>query len=208
MNKSTKPLYIGSACLVLFVLLAFTLQLYVVERFDLFMLEAAMSIRAGWVTVIMEWFAFIGSSEAVVVLTVIVFIGLFIIKAPWRDFFFLGTIMAATAVFNTTLKYTIARVRPEDFMMIELTTYSFPSGHSMGALSLYGALVFLLWERIPSGALRVMMLSLAIVIILVMGSSRVYLGVHYATDIMGGFLMSGAIIAFTYWFFYGRKQQV
>lgn len=168
----------------------------------------AMNLRTDWITVIMEWLAFIGSSKAVIVLTALVLVILYIMKAPRKDFFFLGTVMVATAILNTTLKYTIARIRPEDFMMIELTTYSFPSGHSMGALSLYGALTFLFWERLRSTKTRVIMLSVAVAMIVSMGFSRVYLGVHYATDIMGGFLMSGAILAFTYWFYYRRNQQI
>ncbi|WP_054703761.1 phosphatase PAP2 family protein [Bacillus sp. JCM 19041] len=91
--------------------------------------------------------------------------------------------------------------------MVDLASYSFPSGHTMGAMSFYTVLTFFIWRRVDSRRVRGGVLTFSAMMILGMGFSRVYLGVHYATDVLGGFLLSGAIIAFFYWFFQLRSIQ-
>lgn len=89
---------------------------------------------------------------------------------------------------NTVLKLIVQRARPSGFNIITEVGYSFPSGHSMVSTAFYGFLIYLAYKNIKNKVLRnIMCVSLFLLIILIC-ISRVYLGVHYASDVIGGFL--------------------
>lgn len=205
MNQRAQTSFIVSIlCLIVFFFLVLVLETEFMVQFDYFVLESVASIRADWITTVMEAFAFIGSVPVVIVLAIIMIVVLLILKTPQKEIFFTTATLATTGLLNTVVKQIVARVRPEDFMMVDLSSYSFPSGHTMGAMSFYAVLTFFIWKRVDSFQVRIGVLLFAVVMILGMGFSRIYLGVHYATDVFGGFLLSVAIIAFFYWFFRTR----
>lgn len=93
-------------------------------------------------------------------------------------------------ILNNILKLIIQRPRPSGFNLIIESGYSFPSGHSMVSTAFYGFLIYLLYKKIKNKNLRratCFLLSLLIILICI---SRVYLGVHYASDVIGGFFVS------------------
>ncbi|EDL66088.1 hypothetical protein BSG1_02010 [Bacillus sp. SG-1] len=81
--------------------------------------------------------------------------------------------------------------------MIEQDGYSFPSGHSMGSFIFYGAMAFALFRLYDHTWSRVIGAAALMVLVLLIGLSRVYLGVHYPSDILGGFLAGGVWLAFS-----------
>ena len=94
------------------------------------------------------------------------------------------------AVLNQLLKRILQRPRPTEFRIVEETGYSFPSGHSMVSMAFYGYLIYLVYQNMKNKYLKwFLIITLAILIILI-GISRIYLGVHYTTDVLGGFLIS------------------
>lgn len=102
-------------------------------------------------------------------------------------------------ILNQTLKLIFNRPRPEGNRLIEASGYSFPSGHSMVSMAFYGLLIYLAYKNIKNRMLKYIMCVLLTLLILVIGVSRIYLGVHYATDVVGGFLISLAyLIIFTH----------
>lgn len=101
--------------------------------------------------------------------------------------FFMLTILGAT-ILDPTLKAAFQRGRPEPFFDMPLfTTYSFPSGHALFALCFFCALAWLFTPQINSLALQIMIWFLAGLLIFLIGFSRIYLGLHYPSDVIGGY---------------------
>lgn len=125
---------------------------------------------------------------------------LFLLKDKKRYTFALFLNLGLTAILNLTLKYIFARERPDlTQSLIMETGYSFPSGHAMFSLAFYGYLIFLLGKlNIKKSTYIPVSIGLG-TIILGVCISRIYLGVHYFSDIIGGLLISTVyLIIFTY----------
>jgi undecaprenyl-diphosphatase len=111
-----------------------------------------------------------------------------------------GLIMASggAGLLNELLKLTFQRVRPSLFPgPFHLTTYSFPSGHSMGSIACYGMLAFVGIRLLNSRSGKILLAIAAVLLVLGVGLSRVYFGVHYPTDVLGGYLAGAIWLAFT-----------
>ena len=96
--------------------------------------------------------------------------------------------LAGALVLDLALKYSFHRPRPTPFFGPIPQTYSFPSGHSLFSFCFYGVLAGLLAGRVRSMPLRVLIWTLAALLVLAIGLSRIYLGVHYPSDVIAGYL--------------------
>ena len=98
--------------------------------------------------------------------------------------------LAIITILNQSLKRILQRPRPTEYRIIEETGYSFPSGHSMISMAFYGYLIYLIYRYVENKYLKWILISLLSVLICLIGISRIYLGVHYTSDVLGGFLIS------------------
>ena len=103
---------------------------------------------------------------------------------------------------NYVLKILFSRNRPADINLIVETGFSFPSGHAMMSLGIYGFLIYLLLLSDKNKISKIIGTCFLILLIFLIGISRIYLGVHYATDVIAGFVISASylllFIRFTY----------
>ncbi len=90
---------------------------------------------------------------------------------------------------NALLKLTFARTRPIMYMAIEKTSYSFPSGHAMVSMSFYTTLTYIIASKFTDKTHKIAAYVLNFLIIAIIGYSRLYLGVHWPTDVIVGYLM-------------------
>ncbi len=153
------------------------------------------SLEAPALTEVMKAFSFVGSVVPVVIIS---FIFLFIFYMRYRSlsgiFVFLFASIASVSL-NVILKNYFQRERPSLINLITETGFSFPSGHSMASLSLYGAITYIFWTHLKNEKNRLILLIGTSVMILCIGFSRIYLGVHYPSDVVGGYLLSGALLS-------------
>lgn len=91
---------------------------------------------------------------------------------------------------NTLLKVIVHRPRPDGFRLIAETGYSFPSGHSMIAMAFYGLLAWMVWRYERDRLVRYLCVIGFGIVVVAVGFSRIYLGVHYFTDVLAGFAVS------------------
>ena len=104
------------------------------------------------------------------------------------------TNLGIVTILNQIIKFIMQRPRPTEFRIIEETGYSFPSGHSMVSLAFYGYLIYLIYKYINNKHLKRTLIIVLSVLICIIGVSRIYLGVHYTSDVLGGFLISFAYL--------------
>jgi undecaprenyl-diphosphatase len=95
------------------------------------------------------------------------------------------------------LKEGVGRVRPDLLPLGRRRGPSFPSGHVVASVGFYGVLPALAWRATSRRRLRAIALGAAVVVIVVIGVSRVYVGVHWATDVLGGVLIGTIIVIAT-----------
>lgn len=107
--------------------------------------------------------------------------------------------LVIVSLLNYLLKNIFTRTRPELINIIAESGYSFPSGHSSIAMAMYGYLIYLVNTRCSNRKVKLVTTILLSILILLIGVSRVYLGVHYASDVTAAFLLFlGYLIVFTY----------
>ena len=96
--------------------------------------------------------------------------------------------MIGSVLLDAALKFLYHRVRPTPFFGAEARYYSFPSGHALSSLCFYGVMAGLLSARIKSLPWRIAIWVLAALLVIAIGLSRIYLGVHYPSDVLAGYL--------------------
>lgn len=91
---------------------------------------------------------------------------------------------------NLLLKNILQRPRPTAFRLIDESGYSFPSGHSMVGMAFYGYLIYLIYRYVENKKIKWPIIVILTILIVAIGISRIYLGVHYTSDVLAGFLIS------------------
>ena len=137
-------------------------------------------------TPIVKVITHVGGAKIVLVLTVLAII---LIKGL-KNKLFLLTGIVGTAGLNVVLKHIIQRERPNINRLIPEKGYSFPSGHSMMSMAFYGMLIFLIFKYVKNTALKWTLIVILTILLSTIGITRIYLGVHYPSDVIGGFVVS------------------
>lgn len=113
-------------------------------------------------------------------------------RRRWREAAFVAVVPAVGGVLNRVAKLVVGRHRPQSLKQLaRFHGNGFPSGHAMGSTVVFGALLLVLWPRLTTWA-RVVGAGVVVAIVGAVSASRVYLGAHWPTDVVGGVLLGTA----------------
>ena len=141
---------------------------------------------SDFVTPIAKFITNFGGAIFLIALTIVLFI---VIKNKKIGASIFSNLVIVT-ILNQLLKGILQRPRPTEYRIIEETGYSFPSGHSMISMAFYGYLIYLIYKYVKNKYIKWTSIVVLSLLICAIGISRIYLGVHYTSDVLGGFLIS------------------
>ena len=195
-NNKFKYALISSICLAVFcaAMFLFLMIKYKVSggfSVDQNLINFSSKIRSKGLTNFLEVITHFGSMLTVAILTIIMAI---VCKPIWVKIFAVVNV-GFVAVFCLVVKYIVKRPRPIGIALIEETGYSFPSAHTMGSVVFYGFLVFLIWKYFKNKPLKITLSIVLPIFALLIGYTRVYLGVHFCTDVLAGVFAGCAYLA-------------
>ena len=149
-----------------------------------------MKLRNPTLTIFMKTITKLSNTSFIIILAIILTL-LFLWK--WKNIQIAQLIpcnLIASALLNQILKLIFQRERPNGYRLIEMSGYSFPSGHAMVSMAFYGLLIYIIYRLVKNKNLRNILIAVNVLIIILIGISRVYLGVHYLSDVLTGYSIS------------------
>ena len=155
---------------------------------EIYIVNFIQSFQHSWLTSIFIFISLISSTKSYFIIVPIV--AAFLYFKNYRKEAFFTFFVVLGNIFNPIIKNIVNRARPTGDIVNILetkTNSSFPSGHAMGAIILYGFLIYLVW-KLPFQHKKFITTILVSFIILV-GISRIYLGVHWPTDVLGAYII-------------------
>lgn len=174
-----------SVFLILFIIWSILIKLGVTDNIDNQVISYMIGIRNNDLTNIMNIFTNLGSAYFLISLSIIL---LFIIKDKSKAL--LITInLVYTFFISQIFKIIIQRKRPIDIFLTNAIGYSYPSGHTMVSSSFYLFLTYLITNKIRNKLLCFFIWIISLFLIIIIGFTRLYLGVHYLSDVIGGMLL-------------------
>lgn len=187
-SRSVIKIVVVAVCALLFTLLAMdVIGDYNMSTFDQFVYHKVRHYNGNFAT---GFFKIITNMVHPVVMIVVSIALLHILKEREYLAALIGNLIL-TGLLNLVMKERFMRIRPpREIHLVNEWGYSFPSGHAMFAAAFYGFIIFLLIQANLTRLEKILGTILCVILVLLVGISRIYLGVHYATDIMGGFLLS------------------
>ena len=157
------------------------------RQFDEVTRATVHQLASPAMTTVMRGISFLGSTLFLTLATIAIVV--WFARRKWgREAKLFAITMAGAGLLNVTLKLAFKRSRPVPFFdLLPPESYSFPSGHALTSCCFFGAFAAILTARIKSRRVRTIVWILAITMFLLIGLSRIYLGVHHTTDVIAGF---------------------
>jgi len=193
-RKINKKIIVSSILLILAVLIYILIETNRIYSFDNEIYSIISKYISEPITILAKIVTTIGSAYVVVPICIVLMIALW--KKGYGKYILLNLFIVFLS--NQFLKFIIQRPRPTEYNLIIENGFSFPSGHSMVSMAFYGYIIYLIYKNIKNNYLKWGLITILALIIILIGISRIYLGVHYASDVLAGFLISIAyLILFT-----------
>lgn len=190
LTKNSKRWIILTVCLIVFVVILEDVFDNEIVELDSTIFNVVQMIRNDYLTNIFKVITLFGNASILITIAVLILV---IVKNKKIGFMVILNLIAI-GILNQILKYIIQRPRPIQDRLIEESGYSFPSGHSMGSIAFYGLIIYFIFKYIKNKKIRNICCVMLSLLILLIGVSRIYLGVHYTSDVIAGFLISIAYL--------------
>lgn len=155
--------------------------------------QAIIQYRGQGLTTFFRYLTKMGNVGFSAMLIGIIVIVLFLmLKDKHISIWYLLTTAIGAGALNQIVKYLFQKDRPTVEHLIDQGGYSFPSGHAMGSIIIYGALLYIVFKLINNQVIKTLALVATVILVGLIGLSRVYLGVHFPSDIIGGYALGAA----------------
>ena len=178
----------------IFILLGVLIKLDLLVTIDNLMYKIITIRMNDYITYFYKFITFLGSTEFIIFLCVF-FLILFMILKKKNIAVIIPSILLISTIFNTVIKLIFGRSRPEKVLKLVLEdTYSFPSGHTMAAVSMYGILLYIVLKSNINKKLKIVLSCILGILPILVAISRVYLGAHYITDVIGAIILATGIL--------------
>lgn len=181
------------AAFCLFMLLVYALKTDNLRLFDQRIYAFVSNTISSNLTPLMRVITEFGGTTGMILICALSALCLLIMKKRLLAFCMVSN-LAITAASNVVLKHIFIRPRPSGYRLIEISGYSFPSGHSMASMAFYGFLIYLVWHKVEIKWQRYLLCALLGGLIVLIMVSRIFLGVHYASDVLAGALVALVIL--------------
>ena len=192
----TVGFFIGLACTALFAAFASAVHNGLTQSFDDAVLRQLAALRSPFMDATMLEITALGGGSVLIMVVLIASLFLWITDHKWSVYLLLISLVGGQ-ILNQVLKQIFQRPRPSVVVSVDhVRTLSFPSGHAMTSIIAYGAIAYLVGRLAPTSRLRHLCWGVAAMLVVAVGASRMYLGVHYPTDVLAGFLGGAAWLAF------------
>ena len=192
---SRKNILLAICAIILFFILAFFIKADQLYGFESWVYAEATEHMSDFLTAILVFITNIGGPIGIMCVCAVIYA---IPKLRSRVAIPVSIAVVSSLVLNTILKGIFARERPNILRLVSENYYSFPSGHAMVNMALYSILIIYAYKLIKNKKIRYTIYTVLTALILVIGFTRIYLGVHYAGDIIGGWLMGFAVSLIVY----------
>lgn len=196
--KNDKMLIASLILLIIFIFFVFLRNYF--NIIDDFVYSLVKPLISNDMTNIMQFITFFSDPIWCILLSCLMI--LFVKNKKISKAFLLNLILVF--LLNYVLKILFSRNRPADINLIVETGFSFPSGHAMMSLGIYGFLIYLLLLSDKNKISKIIGTASLVLLIFLIGISRIYLGVHYATDVIAGFIISASYLLLFIRFIYPK----
>lgn len=192
---SKKNLFLIICAIILFIILSIAIKADYLYGFESWIYSEATEHMSDFLTTILIIITNIGGPIGIMCVCAIIFA-----IPKLRNRVAIPVTLAVTSSFflNIILKQLFARERPNILRLVSESFYSFPSGHAMVNMALYSILIIYAYKLIKNKKLKYSIYAILTSLILAIGFTRIYLGVHYAGDIIGGWLIGFVVSIIVY----------
>lgn len=180
---------ISAFLMIFFLIWTFLVSSGYTVSFDKVIYEGIIKFRCDFLDSFFKFITVFGNIN-----TIFFIACLFLIIKRNKDALLLSVISVICPTVMYIIKSIIKRQRPTILQLIDQGGYSFPSGHAMIAVCVYGYFIYYFYRHVKNKCLRNFVCTFLVIFILLIGISRIYLGVHYPSDILGGYLISSIIL--------------
>lgn len=159
---------------------------------DIWTMSFAKSIRTNFLTLFFKTITYLGEWSVLLVVAILVST-ILITKRKKKYDVLLALISFSGLGIVFLLKNFIHRERPLNGLVNE-SSFSFPSAHALMSVVFYGFIIYLLWPNMKSTKIKTFKIFFGLILVLLIGFSRVYLGVHYLSDVLGGYIIGAVLL--------------
>jgi len=190
-----------------FGLMALLVSNHSIYHFDSTVIYFIQGLESPAITSIMKIITFLGSSVFIILLSISILYFLYKVLNHRSELILFVAALIGSNILCVLLKLFFHRARPDLHRLIEISGYSFPSGHATNAMTVYGILAFILWRNIRTKTGRSLLIIVSLIMILLIGISRIYLGVHFPSDVIAGYFTGGFWISTAIWYYQRYKER-